>query len=167
MLCTEMRNISPIFDVGGLNEVSFGTRRIIFQTTKLCTPVLLAALVSGCTLDPIKNFSSQSRSPDGKWLAIGETLENAGFGSGAIWSEISLKRVGSQNDDDAVQVLGVEQACRSIGLTLRWLSSTHLLVTYNNADVTFRRKEVGDAIIITVRDLKSKDTDNPKCAENS
>lgn len=90
---------------------------------------LIAAVLftcSGCR-EPV-TWSTESRSPDGTWIATAKTAEYSGFGTGAVETTVSIKR--SNGSGSPERVLGFAEAGPDMDLKLQWDAPSHLLVVY-------------------------------------
>lgn len=91
-------------------------------------PILLACvLLYGCGADT--TWSTQLRSPDGKWEALASAEVGGGFGNAYQLTTVSIKQADIPQGRP-VDVLDFDQAFDSKTLKMEWLSSTELLVTY-------------------------------------
>jgi hypothetical protein len=85
---------------------------------------------AGCE-DKATIWSTESRSPDGGWIAKARTDQWGGPGTAAVISSVSLQRTeGARNE---IEVLELWQDSYPIKLTLRWLTPTHLEVAYRGS----------------------------------
>jgi len=130
----------------------------------------ISALGVGCQKAPTI-WSAEVRSPDGLWLASADTVQNGGFGSAAIQTSVYLKR--TDVSQRRTEVLGfwcegpaprpyvldnVANKGGTINLTMKWVTPSHLEVTYNGrARVDFQVVKYA-GIDISVRDLSSATT---------
>jgi hypothetical protein len=86
------------------------------------------------------------QSSDGAWLASARTIQNGGFGSAFIGTTVSLKRIdGSVNSGKPMEILEFDchgpaarpyeldpaNAGGTIHLTMKWVSPSHLDVSYD------------------------------------
>jgi len=126
----------------------------------------ICVLDVGCQKGHETIWTAEARSPDGQWLATAETVQNGGFGSGAIQTSVYLKRVNVSRAP--TQVLGFScpgpaprpyvldnnaNAGGTIGLTMKWLTPTHVEVTYDGrGNLDFQVVKYG-GVAISVRDL--------------
>ena len=89
-------------------------------------------------------WREEVRSPDGLWLASADTVQNGGFGSAAIETRVYLEMTdGSKSTKQVLEFLCDGPASRpyvldnvankggTIDLRVKWLSTSHLEVTYN------------------------------------
>lgn len=114
--------------------------------------VLLCALISGCR-DAETIWSTESRSPDGRWVAAAHTDQYGGPGAAGIQSTVSLRQV--KGRQDKIEVLQLSQDATSVDLKLNWLTPSHLEVTYKQpASIDFQAIKCG-GIDVSVRDLSS------------
>lgn len=127
-------------------------------------------LISGCQRAPTI-WKAEAPSPDGLWLAIAQAEQNGGFGSASIDTTVGLKRTdGTVNSGHPTEVL--EFFCQgpaprpyvldsanaggTIGLTMKWLTPSHLEVTYNGkADLNLQVVKLA-GIYISLRDLSKE-----------
>jgi hypothetical protein len=113
--------------------------------------VLLSAL-AGCR-DVATIWSSESRSPDGRWIATARTEQYGGPGTAGVLSTVFLEQVYGRRDK--IQVLQLSQDAASVELKLNWLAPTHLEITYKQpASVDFQAIKCG-GIDISVRDVSN------------
>jgi hypothetical protein len=98
--------------------------------------------VSGCSAPTV--WHAELPSTDGAWIAIAETQQGGGFGTAAILTTISLK--GTRISNAPKVVLGfscegpvprpytldnIANAGGTIDLKMKWVTSTHLDVTFS------------------------------------
>jgi len=124
---------------------------------------------SGCTSkDEHAVWKEALLSPDAAWVASATTLQNGGFGSGGISTTVYLSRPGNANVP--TEVLGfscdgpiprpyvldnVANKGGSINLVMKWITPTHLEVTFSgHPDLYFQAVKFA-GIEISVRDLSS------------
>src|SRR6266403_794258 len=126
--------------------------------------------LGGCQKAPTI-WSAEVRSPDGLWPASADTVQNGGFGSAAIQTSVYLKR--TNVSQSRKEVLGfwcegpaprpyvldnVANKGGTIDLSMKWLTPSHLEVTYNgHARVDLQVVKYAD-IDISVRDVSSATT---------
>ena len=153
-------------------------RRIRFKLVSLIIPCIFV-LVFGCrpTLDDLTVWKGELRSPDGSWIASARTIQNGGFGSADIETIVYLNQNIASRPQ--TEVLGfdcrgpvprpyvldnVANAGGTINLTMKWVTPSHLDVTYNGDAGTLDFQVVKLAgIDISVQDFsreptKSKDS---------
>lgn len=89
-------------------------------------------------------------SPDGRWVASAETLETSGFGTGAINTDAYLKWAKGSDSPEHILgfVHGPNSTSKTINLSMKWVSRTHLDVTYDgSATIDFQVVKYGDVDI--------------------
>lgn len=119
--------------------------------------ILLCVSAFGCE-DAETIWSTESRSPDGGWVATAKTDQYGGPGTAGIISTVSLRQV--KGRQDKIEILQLSQNASSIDLKLNWLTSSHLEITFKQpASIDFQAIKCG-GIDISVRDLSSV-TRNP------
>lgn len=113
-------------------------------------PVVLIACKP--TLDDLTVWKTQLTSPDDQWIASARTIQNGGFGSANIETVVSLGRTGdSRTPQDIVDfdcngpvphpytLDNIANRGGTIGLTMRWATPTHLVITYqSNPTIDFQ-----------------------------
>ncbi|MGA9884871.1 MAG: hypothetical protein WBQ34_14235 [Candidatus Acidiferrales bacterium] len=107
-------------------------------------------------------WSTQLRSPDGRWLASAKTVENSGFGTGSLATYVYLKWTnGSQAPENILLLIhDPNSSSRTINLSMKWVTPSHLDVSYNgSARVDFQVVKYGD-VDISLHDLSNIQTDN-------
>ena len=143
---------------------------------KTCCRAILLLIIgvcvsaSGCrpTIDSLTIWKAEVRSPDGLWIASVRTIQNGGFGSARIDTVVYLKQ--SRGSQPPVEILAFDcpgpaarpnvldnsNAGGTIDLTMKWVTPSHLQVTYDgHADLYFQAvRYVG--INISVQDLSSE-----------
>jgi hypothetical protein len=128
----------------------------------------VCVLSSGCR-DAPTIWTAEARSPDGLWIASVRTIQNGGFGSAHMDTIVYLKRTRDSNPPR--EVLGfscngpaprpyvldnVANAGGTINLTLKWVTPTHLDVTYDkHPDLYFQAVKFA-GVDISVQDLSSE-----------
>ena len=116
------------------------------------TAVLLCSLVSGCK-DAATIWSTESNSPDGRWVASAHTDQYGGPGTAGILSTVTLRQV--KGRQDKIEVLQLSQDATGVDLKLNWLTPTHLEITYKQpASVDFQAIKCG-GIDISIRDTSA------------
>jgi hypothetical protein len=71
--------------------------RPAIRTAIWSTAVLLCSLVSGCK-DAATIWSTESNSPDGRWVAAAHTDQYGGPGTAGILSTVTLRQVKGRQD---------------------------------------------------------------------
>jgi len=138
-------------------------KAILLFTVGVC------ALGSGCRGGE-KTWSAEARSPDKLWLASAHTVENSGFGTGAVITIVDLKGTNVSNPPETILSFWhdpslASQSGATINLTMKWATPTHLEVTYNgHAELGFQVVKYG-GIDISVRDLSGKPTTTSQKAQ--
>jgi len=90
-------------------------------------------------------WEEQVPSPDLRWTASADTVQNGGFGSGGISTSVYLARAGSRGSPIEVLTFScdgpmprpyvldnVANKGGSIGLTMKWITPSHLHVVYED-----------------------------------
>jgi len=131
------------------------------------TIIGVCVLASGCR-DAPTIWMAEVRSPDGLWIASARTIQNGGFGSAHIDTIVYLKH--SNVSQPPTEVLGFSclgpaprpyvldnaNAGGTIDLTMKWVTPSHLDVTYErHPNLYFQVVKYG-GINISVRDLSSE-----------
>lgn len=131
------------------------TGRPAIRISLWSTVVLLFSLVAGCK-DMATIWSTESNSPDGRWVAAAHTDQYGGPGTAGILSTVTLRQVKARQDN--IEVLQLSQDATGVDIKLNWLTPTHLEITYKQpASVDFQAIKCG-GIDISVRDLSSVTT---------
>jgi hypothetical protein len=137
-------------------------------TAVTCLATFVACLLeAGCGARTI--WKAEIRSPDGHYVAMARTIQNGGFGNSWIIATVSLQQASIPETrmtvlsfscngpvphpytlDNKANVGG------TINLSMKWLTPTHLEVTYNGHDGTLNFQAVKyQGIHISVRELGS------------
>jgi hypothetical protein len=110
-------------------------------------------LVAGCS-PPTIWTSSDVKSPDGQWIAFARTVENSGFGGGAVITNVYLRRATLAASPQPVLSLThdyrlTSQSGATIHLAMTWLASDQFQVTYDDglADVGFQVSKMSNMTI--------------------
>ncbi len=101
-------------------------------------------------------WKATAPSPNGRWVATADTVQNGGFGSADIYTTVNLKRLG--DDSGPVDIIGIDSRARpiphpyvldnvankggSIDLTMTWETPSHLRVTYTDQACTDVRRQL-------------------------
>jgi hypothetical protein len=104
----------------------------------------------GCTSrDDLIVWKADSPSPDGRWLATADTVQNGGFGSGDIFTTVHLRN--TQGKPLSVDILGIDSQGPiphpyvldnvanqggSINLTMTWAGPSRLNIGYTSKSGT-------------------------------
>src|SRR5260370_10484750 len=126
----------------------------------------ICLLEAGCAAPTV--WKQEVRSPDGSWIAIARTVQSGGYGTASIITSVSLKQ--ATISQPPMEVLGFscegpvprpyvhDNAAKSggtISLTMKWLTPSHLDLTYHgHADLYFQAVKYA-GIEISVRNLSS------------
>jgi hypothetical protein len=165
-----MNPADPQADSGDIERVTmyFCKMRLTFCSLALCAPVWV--LVFGCTSkDSLTVWKDSVPSPDGLYVATVDTIQNGGFGSASIETSVYLAEVG--RPEQPTQIVGlscdgpmprpyvldnVANKGGSVHMTVKWVTPTHLLVTYEgHAEIDFQAVKFGK-IEITLQNLADK-----------
>ena len=116
--------------------------------------LVFCASVLGCR-NSMTIWSSESMSPDSKWIATAKSVEHRGPGNNDLETMVALKR--ADNTGESTEVLGFfhdpNLVTNSIDLRMKWLDPSHLEVSYSNHPrVYYRLPRVVD-VEITTQDL--------------
>jgi hypothetical protein len=125
----------------------------------------VCVMETGCRYDPTV-WHMEIPSPDGVWIAIADTAQNGGPGNASIATSISLKRTWSSNTPQLIlgfdcdgpvprpyTLDNVANAGGTINLQMKWLTPSHLEVTYaGNPDLYFQAVKVW-GVDISLRNL--------------
>src|ERR1700722_12572689 len=113
--------------------------------TLLCLGIVLMSVTSCGNKRDLTVWATQVPSPDLQWIASADTVQNGGFGSGGISTSVYLARAG--NRESPIEVLtfacdgpmprpyvldNVANKGGSIGLTMKWITPSHLHVVYED-----------------------------------
>lgn len=115
--------------------------RIIVGAGAVLVVSLAAVTFYACSTSddghPIVTQKSELASPDGKWIATLELVDNGlGFGLGVLYDEVHLRRVNEpilDHGDDSKSSVFYIDAMETPAVTpnIRWYSSTHLIINYD------------------------------------
>ena len=114
-----------------------------------CLATALSFLLGGCESPTRTIWSAQSKSPDGKWLALAHTENTAGPGINAQYTIVELK----QNFAKAkpIQILTFDEDQNGVKIvSMSWENPSHLRITYQgDATLLFEAvKAFGEDITI-------------------
>jgi hypothetical protein len=134
----------------------------------------LCVLLSCCTSeDDVTVWKASFPSSDGSYIATARTLQNGGFGSNSIQTEVLLAQVG--RTAHPIEVVGfgcdgpmprpytldnVANAGGSIDLHIEWITPNHLHVTYRNHPEIYFQAIKFNNIVITLDSLDTKGVDS-------
>jgi hypothetical protein len=119
-------------------------------------------LISGCGTDVRTVWSIQAPSPDGYWVASGRADQHSGPGNAAIVMGVYLRRAnGSVPEEPVLNFFNdLPPGNGGISLMMRWLTPTHLQVTFSrHPDLYFQVVKYA-GIDISVQDLVSAANSN-------
>jgi hypothetical protein len=108
-------------------------------------------------------WSAEARSPDERWVASAQTVQTGGFGTGVTTTDVSLKWIKSSDRPETILVFVHDPSSlpNTIDLSMNWVTSSHLEVTYDgHPRINFQVVKYGD-VEISLRDI-SKATTNTK-----
>jgi hypothetical protein len=128
------------------------TRSSIHKTGSLIVLWVCVVLGVGCQ-DVQTIWSAEARSPDGHWLAIANTIQHFGPGTAGIVTIVYLKW--NSNPPREVLLFSPDErdTSHTINLAMKWVSPSHLDVTYNgHATLDVQTVKFG-GIDISVRSL--------------
>jgi uncharacterized protein YceK len=106
-----------------------GSRSVLVM---LVLTLPMCALLSGCS-SVATIWSTEVRSPDGRWLAKALTEQHSGPGSALLQTTVFLKD--TNGPKEPIEVLLFTQDAKSIDMKMNWLTPTHLEVTYKQPAV--------------------------------
>ena len=133
-------------------------RGCVIRVTIWLTTAVLVAFTVGCR-DAETIWSTESRSPDGRWIATAHTDEYGGPGTAGILSTVSLRQV--KGRQEKIEILQLSQDATSVDLKLNWLTPSHLEITYKQpASIDFQAIKCG-GIEISVRDISAPTSNTP------
>jgi hypothetical protein len=149
----------------------FANRTMGFRTTRcraaLTTPLFVSlgvcVLAISCQREGDTIWSAELRSPDGRWIARARTIENSGFGTGSIQTNVYLKRTSGSTSPETILSFfhDASPGGRTINLAMKWETPSHLEVTYDgHANLGFQVVKDG-GIDISVRDFSSTEALSP------
>lgn len=123
---------------------------------KRMKPLLIAVVLLTCfgCRDPV-TWSAESRSPDGTWIAIAETIEHSGFGTGGVETIVSIHR--SSGSGSPERVLAFGQGGPDMGLKMHWDGPAHLVVLYKaNPEFLYFQVVKTSGVDISVQNVAPK-----------
>jgi hypothetical protein len=127
------------------------------RTAVLSAAVLLCVAASACK-DTSTVWSTEARSPDGRWVATAHTDQNSGPGTASIESTVSIRPVTGRRGE--IEILELWQDTTAIDLKLNWLTPSHLEITYRKPEtVDFQAITCCGGIEISTRDLSATPSD--------
>lgn len=102
--------------------------------TLLISSLLVSfCMITGCKPETI--WSAESRSPDGLWIASYQTNKFSGPGNNSVETLVYLRRTSGNKEPIQILLFEHDQNARfnTINLRMKWLSPSHLEVTFNNS----------------------------------
>ena len=115
---------------------------------KLPSWIVVAVLLTACkpTLDDLTVWRTKLASPDGQWIASARTIQNGGFGSAYVSTDVYLGQKGDATDPQLIldfdcsgpvphpYVLdNTANRGGTIDLEMHWASARHLAITYRSS----------------------------------
>ncbi len=131
--------------------------------------MLLISVTSCGNKRDLTVWEEQVPSPDLRWTASADTVQNGGFGSGGISTSVYLARAGSRGSPIEVLTFScdgpmprpyvldnVANKGGSIGLTMKWITPSHLHVIYeDHPELAFQAVKLA-GIDITIENRSEK-----------
>lgn len=117
---------------------------MLMVTLSVCT------LLSGCS-NVATIWSTEVRSPDGRWLAKALTEQHSGPGNALLQTTVFLKD--TKGPKEPIEVLLFTQDAKSIDLKMNWLTPSHLEVIYKQPAVIDFQAIKCAGVEISVRDV--------------
>jgi hypothetical protein len=133
----------------------------------------ICASVFGCrpSFDDLTVWKAEVRSPDGAWIADAYTIQNGGFGSAHIDTIVYLKQNGGSQPPTDVLAFSydgpvprpyvldnVANAGGTIDLTMKWVTPSHLHVTFDGHPDLYYQVVRAGGINISIQDLSNGST---------
>ena len=147
------------------------SRKALVALLCLISVVLVSVTSCGDKRD-LTVWTAQVPSPDLQWIASADTVQNGGFGSGGISTSVYLARDCSR--ESPIEVLAfscdgplprpyvldnVANKGGSIGLTMKWITPSHLHVVYEgHPQLAFQAVKLA-GIDITIENRSEKASD--------
>jgi len=143
------------------------------RTATLLITIGVFVLGAGCGNAPTI-WKAEVRSPDGLWISSVRSVQNGGFGSASIDTVVYLKQ--TNRSEPPMEVLGLScrgpaprpyvldeaNAAGTINLRMKWVTPSHLEVTYDNhPDLYFQVAKFG-GIDVSALDLSSETTERSR-----
>ena len=136
-----------------------------FPSLRKAASVLIfgvCVVVSGCKGSE-KIWSAEARSPDGNMLASARTVAQSGFGTGYIGTVVYLNRV--KRSQPPMEILQLsddyETPSDEISVEMKWLTPTHLELTYKGHRTLDFQAVKCFGVDISVRDLSGGTASTP------
>ena len=136
--------------------------RVRLTARRLITVAAVSAciLLGGCG-GYETTWSATSPSPDGRWLAVADTVQTSGFGANTVQTTVEIRETKRRFIfKTSEMVLGISNDGGSMGLKMRWLTPTHLEVEFRaDPGLLYYRVVKTSGIEISVRNLQSGEPD--------
>ncbi len=133
--------------VGGFASIQRATSLLVFG---------LCLLASGCKGSETI-WSAEAKSPDGTMVASARTVAQSGFGTGYVGTIVYLSWAkGSQRPMEILGLSDESEAPEATRVGMKWLTPTHLELTYQSPQTVYFQAVKYAGIDISVRDLSSK-----------
>jgi hypothetical protein len=146
---------------GRITNRGTGRRCAVRKAISLIIVGVCALGSSGCRRVGVQTiWSAEARSPDGRWLASARTEQHGGFGTAGVETDVYLKWINGSHRPEVVLVFFHDPTSqsRTINLSMKWVTPSHLDVTYNgHARIDFQVVKYGN-IDISLRDLSGETT---------
>jgi hypothetical protein len=136
---------------------------------KAATFLLFCVVLSGCSCKSSeKIWSAEARSPDGKMLASARTDARSGFGTGYIGTVVHLNWTkGSRPPMEILRLSDdYEMPSEEISVEMKWLTPTHLELTYKGHRTLILQAAKCEGVDISVRDLSTSTTNSSTQAKD-
>lgn len=142
-----------------------------FVLRKVITPIILGACLLELNCAAPTVWKAEAPSPDAHWIAIARTVQSGGPGNAWIITSVSLQQASASPQPVSVLEFScqgpvprpyvldnVANAGGTINLTMRWVTPTHLEVSYSgNPDLYFQAVKYA-GIDISVRNASGERT---------
>ena len=127
------------------SKLSSFLKSTLFLTLACC------AILSGCKSAPV--WSGEAKSPDGKTIATASTFQDAGFLAGGTQTTVYLNwAVGSQSKT-LILAYSDGPTAQDMGVEMRWLTPTHLELSYEGQRSLDFQAVKCNGIDITLREI--------------
>lgn len=130
---------------------------------KVCCllPLVICSLLVACNSSE-RIWSAEVPSPGRTWVASARTTQYGGFGTNSVETVVVLKRT-SGHFASPIQVLGFSDDGKSMGLTMTWLTPSHLDVAFRDEpNVLYYEVVKTSGIEISVRNLQNNAAAEPQ-----
>lgn len=145
----------------GKKNLAIVSRRELENLVSFTKVALLLGLVYcfflvGCRSAP--TWSGESKSPDGKTIATASTFQDAGFLAGETQTTVYLNwAIGSQSKT-LILAYSDGPTAQDMGVDMRWLTPTHLELSYKGQRSLDFQAVKCNGVDITVRNLSGSAT---------